>query len=284
MKKGDVKRTQILDTAEKLFFERGYDRTSVQDILDELHLSKGGFYHYFDAKDSVLRAVSERRAQDRFDRLTGEAKGAFADFLSRELERYLAMECPDRDVLENLELMADLCAHLPADATGAQLTRLLELGHSNIAYFAAASLLALKLELPQTAVETLARDLGYANMAHALLKKHGMAARFPAECATEEYLAKSDLVHWLLYPTELGKAPDEIEYIGKSKRLLKKEVYHIFRFRSDSDTLNDDCRGKWLIGWSNAEGGTFSNFDLYDDYAKATPEATVKHIRKKLIG
>ena len=142
----------------------------------------------------------------------------------------------------------------------------------------------LKLELPQTAVDRLARDLGYANMAHALLKKHGMAARFPAECATEEYLAKSDLVHWLLYPTELGKTPDEIEYIGRSKRLLKKDVYHIFRFRSDSDTLNDECRGKWLIGWSSAEGGTFSNFDLYDDYAKATPEATVKSIRKKLIG
>lgn len=273
-----VRTARILETnLDKLFEQESIDGPGAQKLValaekapDEYRRGKlwAGMIHY----------------QDRFDRLTAEAKDAFADFLSRELERYLAMECPDRDVLENLELMADLCAHLPADATGAQLTRLLELGHSNIAYFAAASLLALKLELPQSAVEALARDLGYANMAHALLKKHGMAARFPAECATEEYLAKSDLVHWLLYPTELGKAPDEIEYIGKSKRLLKKDVYHIFRFRSDSDTLSDDCRGKWLIGWSNAEGGTFSNFDLYDDYAKATPEATVKNIRKKLIG
>ena len=57
MKKGDIKRVQILDAAEKLFYERGYDRTSVQDILTSLNMSKGGFYHYFDAKDSVLRAV-----------------------------------------------------------------------------------------------------------------------------------------------------------------------------------------------------------------------------------
>ena len=70
MKKGDIKRTQILDAAEALFFERGYDRTSVQDILDVLGMSKGGFYHYFDAKDSVLRAVIERRMQGRLDRLT----------------------------------------------------------------------------------------------------------------------------------------------------------------------------------------------------------------------
>lgn len=76
MRKGDIKRVQILDTAEKLFFERGYDRTSVQDILDALQMSKGGFYHYFDAKDSVLRAVSERRAQGRFDQLNATLRGA----------------------------------------------------------------------------------------------------------------------------------------------------------------------------------------------------------------
>ena len=72
MKKGDLKRAQILDAAERLFFERGYDRTSIQDILDALNMSKGGFYHYFDAKDSVLREISERRAERQFERLNTE--------------------------------------------------------------------------------------------------------------------------------------------------------------------------------------------------------------------
>ena len=72
MRKGDLKRAQILDAAEKLFFERGYDRTSIQDILDALGMSKGGFYHYFDAKDDVLREISARRAMVRFERLNGE--------------------------------------------------------------------------------------------------------------------------------------------------------------------------------------------------------------------
>ena len=76
MKKGDIRRVQILDAAEKLFFEQGYDRTSVQDILGALQMSKGGFYHYFDAKDSVLRAVSERRAQGRFDQLNAAIYGS----------------------------------------------------------------------------------------------------------------------------------------------------------------------------------------------------------------
>ena len=72
MRKGDLKRAQILDAAEQLFFERGYDRTSIQDILDALEMSKGGFYHYFDAKESVLREISERRAVTRFEKLNTE--------------------------------------------------------------------------------------------------------------------------------------------------------------------------------------------------------------------
>lgn len=72
MKKGDIKRARIIDTAEQLFFERGYDRTSIQDILDALGMSKGGFYHYFDAKDTVLKEIMARRNADRFDRLSAE--------------------------------------------------------------------------------------------------------------------------------------------------------------------------------------------------------------------
>lgn len=76
MKKGDLRRGQILDTAEKLFFEQGYDRTSIQDILDALRLSKGGFYHYFDAKETVLREICERRWVGRYEKLHAELLSA----------------------------------------------------------------------------------------------------------------------------------------------------------------------------------------------------------------
>lgn len=72
MKKGDLKKIQILDAAEKLFFEKGYEQTSIQDILDALSLSKGGFYHYFDSKQSMLGEICERRAMNRYEKLTGE--------------------------------------------------------------------------------------------------------------------------------------------------------------------------------------------------------------------
>ena len=51
----------ILDVAEELFLKKGYERTSIQDILNQLGgLSKGAIYHHFKSKDDIFIAVSER--------------------------------------------------------------------------------------------------------------------------------------------------------------------------------------------------------------------------------
>ena len=51
----------ILDTAYRLFMEKGYERTSIQDIIDQLGgLSKGAIYHHFKSKEDILIAVSDR--------------------------------------------------------------------------------------------------------------------------------------------------------------------------------------------------------------------------------
>ncbi|MBQ3155459.1 MAG: TetR/AcrR family transcriptional regulator [Clostridia bacterium] len=62
MRKGEEKRQVLLNAAEKLFCERGYEAASVQDILDAEHISKGGFYHHFASKEEVLKALCDRRA------------------------------------------------------------------------------------------------------------------------------------------------------------------------------------------------------------------------------
>ena len=63
MIKGDIRKQQILDTAERLFTSKGFEATSVQDILDEMRLSKGSFYHHYATKEDVLRKICERRAE-----------------------------------------------------------------------------------------------------------------------------------------------------------------------------------------------------------------------------
>ncbi len=63
MRKGDEKRQELLGAAEKLFCQQGYDKTSVQDILNATGMSKGGFYHHFTSKEEVLTALCSRRAE-----------------------------------------------------------------------------------------------------------------------------------------------------------------------------------------------------------------------------
>ena len=63
MKKGDARRGELLAAAERLFYTKGYEKTSVQDILTEIGFSKGGFYHHFDSKLAVLDAICQQRAQ-----------------------------------------------------------------------------------------------------------------------------------------------------------------------------------------------------------------------------
>lgn len=74
MRKGDARREELLATAERLFCARGYEGTSVQDIIDEMGYSKGGFYHHFDSKLAVLEAICQMRAQQSCER----AKAAVA--------------------------------------------------------------------------------------------------------------------------------------------------------------------------------------------------------------
>ena len=47
-------RQEILRTAARLFQQRGYDATSMNDVAAALKLSKGGLYHHFQSKDEIL--------------------------------------------------------------------------------------------------------------------------------------------------------------------------------------------------------------------------------------
>jgi AcrR family transcriptional regulator len=59
-----VKRKEILDSAQRLVYARGYEQMSIQDILNELKISKGAFYHYFDSKQTLLDGLVERMLDD----------------------------------------------------------------------------------------------------------------------------------------------------------------------------------------------------------------------------
>lgn len=222
--------------------------------------------------------------KEHFDKLTDAAKAGMSRHLQQEAERYLAMDSRCEDCINNLELMADLGKYFVSEALTQTLFKVLELGHSCINYYLAETLFATGHEVPFHVIDALAKDLSYAKLTYDLMARFAIAEHFPKEYSDPEYLAKSDLVHWLIYPTELGREPDAIEYLGKITYLFKKDVYYVFKYRSDSKNLDEETKNKWLIGWSSDSGGTFSNFDEYTRFEKKTLKATLRKIKRKLIG
>ncbi len=55
-----ARRDAILDAAQRLVLSKGDERLTVQDLLDDLQISKGAFYYYFDSKSAVIEALTER--------------------------------------------------------------------------------------------------------------------------------------------------------------------------------------------------------------------------------
>ena len=58
-KTGRNTRGRIVSAAWQLFYEQGYEHTTVEEIIESSQTSKGSFYHYFDGKDALLSTLSD---------------------------------------------------------------------------------------------------------------------------------------------------------------------------------------------------------------------------------
>lgn len=64
MRKGERRKQDFMAAAQTLFAQKGYQSTSIQDMLDELGVSKGSFYHHFETKFDVLAELARAQAAD----------------------------------------------------------------------------------------------------------------------------------------------------------------------------------------------------------------------------
>ncbi|WP_028042863.1 TetR/AcrR family transcriptional regulator [Candidatus Stoquefichus massiliensis] len=80
---------KIIATATQLFMEKGYEQTSIQDILNTMNLSKGGLYHHFKSKEEILEAVMQKRTQYVIDRLYDLIQNTTAENTKEKLKKIL---------------------------------------------------------------------------------------------------------------------------------------------------------------------------------------------------
>ena len=68
-------RQEILRTAARLFQQRGYDATSMNDVAAALRLSKGGLYHHFQSKDEILFEIMNHAMEITEERVLAPVRG-----------------------------------------------------------------------------------------------------------------------------------------------------------------------------------------------------------------
>lgn len=270
-----VSKERVLENSvDKMFEIAKIEKSDVEAVLSIAKPIKDDYQ-----RGMLFQGLLEHK--DKIKNMSADAKSAIAEFTESELERLLSEKDLSDDAVNIIEFAADVSKYFITGKILDMLEKAMSVVENQVKYFILETLLDNNRQVSADAIKEIAGDLSYANLLKNVLVKYGKANLFPKEYDTPEYLAKSDLVHWLCYPTELNQKPDEIELLGKAT--VKKEDYFIFKYKSDSDNLTDELQNVWLIGWSGSQGSTFSEFDKLSDFEKKTPEKTVKYITKKLL-
>lgn len=85
IKEADERRNEILDAADELFGQKGFDGTSTNDILEKVGIARGTLYYHFKSKEDIMDALIERYSV----RLLGAAREIAEDQSIPILERII---------------------------------------------------------------------------------------------------------------------------------------------------------------------------------------------------
>ena len=104
---------RIIQAAWQLFYQQGYDDTTVEEIIEASGTSRGSFYHYFEGKDALLSSVSFL-FDEKYEELMAR--------MDPEKDRFEVLMELNRELFAMIEnsISLDLLARLPAHHPGGQ--------------------------------------------------------------------------------------------------------------------------------------------------------------------
>ncbi len=91
--KKQVKREEIISAAQKLIIQKGYRKTSVEDITKEAGIAKGSFYTYFKSKDSLMESIFSEKIEELSKGLEDSLKNVqgLDDTIKKYIRYYLSV-------------------------------------------------------------------------------------------------------------------------------------------------------------------------------------------------
>lgn len=177
-------------------------------------------------------------------------------------------------------LFLDIFGFLNEKLVVKELQQALQLKDNRLRYFAVSSLLRLQRSVDQELINELAADNETRNFLYYTLKQLEQEHLYPMQYFNQQAFAEAELVSWLVYPTEMGHIPTEIEcmdVITREEEHIGMVNYYLFRFKSDQEHWED---AGWIAGVAGfyiqdeeptliAHGYTFS---LFESWEIKTPE------------
>ncbi|MCB9586187.1 MAG: hypothetical protein H6718_12365 [Polyangiaceae bacterium] len=198
-------------------------------------------------------------------------------------------EEPYLEAQDEAEILLDLMGYVPTAEVEQPLEDALKLKAPRLVCFAALSLVRHGVAVDPAALERIAAN---PEMRGTLFDGLGALEReslFPEKYKTQQAFAEWDMVHWLVYPTELGRPPDEIELMQVISEDTKTPEgvmeWYLFRFRMKAP--HSMASDGWMAGVSGpfqrseapstrSYGDTFSSFTKWSE---RTPEEHVADVR-----
>jgi len=104
-------REKILEAASELFLEKGFQATSIEDILEKVDIAKGTFYHHFVSKESLLESVTDSLSQAAHREILSRLENSdFTDPLSRLNALFrISLEWSEENLESMIHLVRALC-------------------------------------------------------------------------------------------------------------------------------------------------------------------------------
>jgi AcrR family transcriptional regulator len=113
IKDADVRKAEILDVAEALFNRKGYDATSISDIIEQVGVARATVYYHFKSKEDVLDALLERTTTEFLAAAKEIARDKSIPVFERLFQTLMAMNA-DKGNAEIMEMVEHI--HKPQNA------------------------------------------------------------------------------------------------------------------------------------------------------------------------
>lgn len=113
VKDPEERRMELIEAAERLFTEKGYEETAVSDIVKEIKVGQGTFYHYFRSKEDILEAVAEKHVAPLVEEIGRIANSDAnpANKLNSMLNSFLTAENSELELMKLLHQKGNYLLH-----------------------------------------------------------------------------------------------------------------------------------------------------------------------------